>query len=92
MQGRTPKEKKEMATTTRIIAENTRTLRAIINGDVESATIGGINISKIDCTDRKFCIEAGALVVTGDEIKVLGSVAHIKISGDVVAAIYLTEE
>lgn len=82
-----------MATTEEIIDKNTVILEALINGDIDEATIAGVDISKIDVDDKEmFHLEAEGLSVYGDEIKDLGFVAHLIRDGITIAFLSLLEE
>jgi hypothetical protein len=60
-----------METTKAIIAKNVKNLVAVINGHVESATVGGVTISNIDITRYVYHFRVGGFDVYVDEIEVL---------------------
>lgn len=80
-----------MATTEEIISKNTEILKAIINGDVESANIGGIEVFRSDVAGCEFQFMVGGLVVYGDELEIWTFFAHLKNDGDIIASLSLME-
>jgi len=81
-----------MTTSAEIIAKNTEKLEAVIYGDVESATVAGVVISRVDFSGYRFHIRAGGLNVYGDEIKISRIFAYLKNDGITHIYLILSEE
>ena len=81
-----------METTKAIIARNVKDLVAVINGYVDSATVGGVTISNIDIAGYVYHFRVGGFDVYGDEIEVLPETVRLICDGTTIAFLSLKEE
>ena len=82
-----------MATKEEIISMNVEKLRAVINGDVESTTVDGAMVYKLDGIGREiFWYTRGGISVSGDRIEISEFFADLMQGGNPVAFLSLMEE
>jgi len=76
-----------------IIARNVEKLRAVINGDVECATVDGATVCKLAGIGRDiFWYTRGGIGVSGDRIEISESFANLMQGGNPVAFLSLMDE
>lgn len=82
-----------MATNEEIMTKNIEKIKAVINGDVESTTINGAMVCKLDGIGREiFWYTRDGISVSGDRIVISGSFADLMQGGNPVAFLSLTED
>ena len=79
-----------MATNEEIVAKNIEKIKAVINGDVESATVDGATVYKIAGIDgERFYYTRGDICVSGNRIEISGPFADLMNNGAPVAYLSL---
>jgi hypothetical protein len=81
----------KMATIEEIIAKNVKNLVAVINGHVESATVGGVTISNIDIR-YVYHFRVGGFDVYVDEIEVLPDTVRLICNNTTIGFLSLKKE
>lgn len=81
-----------MVTNEEIIARNIEKLKALINLDVGSATVGGIIISRVDLGRCKYQFSVGGFVVYADDIAVITDTVRLTCGGYAIAFLSLKGE
>ena len=79
-----------MAANEEIVTKNIKKIKAVINGDVKSATVDGAIVYKLAGIDRRiFYYTRGGICVSGDKIKISGPFADLMDNGATVAYLNL---
>lgn len=81
-----------MATNEEKMAKNIEKIKAVINGDVESAIVDGVTVYKFAVTDgERFGYTRGDICVGGDKIEISGPFADLMDKGIPVAYLSLID-
>lgn len=81
-----------MAANEEIVAKNIKKIKAVINGDVESAIVEGATVYRFAGIDEvRFYYTRGGICVSGDKIKISGPFADLMDNGAPVAYLPLME-
>lgn len=72
-------------------ARNVERIKSVINGDVESVTVAGVMICRIDVRGAKYSFSSGRMSAYGDELEISkhGVSVYLLQDGMMISSVYL---